>query len=89
MPKRVTGGVLAGLLLIALLPGAASAGPPERDCPRGGGWELEDLFRVTELDVGNAADQNGDGMVCVRVNPGKTRTDPNRNELWTVKDNTN
>ena len=89
MPRRMTGGALAGLLLIALVPGAASAGPPEPGCPRGGGWELEQLFRVTELDVGNAADQNGDGMVCIRVNPGKTRTDPDGNELWTVKDNTN
>jgi len=89
MPRRMTTGVLAGLLLIALVPGAASAGPPKGDCPRGGGWELEELFRVTELDVGNAADQNGDEMVCVRVNPGKTRSNPDGAELWTVKDNTN
>ncbi len=89
MPKRMTGGALAGLLLVALLPGAASAGPPERGCPRGGGWELEQVFRVTQLDVGNAADQNDDGMVCIRVNPGKTRSNPDGAELWTVKDNTN
>ena len=89
MPKRITGGALAGLLSIALLPGAAAAGPPEGGCPRGGGWELEQVFRVTELDVGNSADQNGDGLVCIRINAGKTRSNPYGAELWTVKDNTN
>ena len=87
MPKRMVGGVLSGLLLVAMVPGVASAASPASSCPKGGGWVVEELFRVTELDVGNASDQNGDGLVCVRVNPGKTRTDRNGYELWTVKDN--
>ena len=89
MPKKITGGVLAGLLLVAMVPGVASAKSHGGECPKGGGWEVEQLFRVTELDVGSTADQNGDGKVCVRVNPGKTRTNPYGYELWTVKDNTN
>ena len=89
MPKRIMGGVLAGLLLVAMVPGVASAKSHGGECPKGGGWELEQVFRVTELDVGSAADQNGDGEICFRVNPGKTHTDPDGNVLWTVKDNTN
>jgi hypothetical protein len=83
------GGVLSGLLLVAMVPGVASAGSHGSACPKGGGWELVPAGLVTEFDVGNAADQNGDGAVCVRINPGKTRTDPSGSELWTVKDNTN
>ena len=81
MPKRMTGGVLAGLLMIALLPGAASADGLAGDCPKGGGWDLEAVFRVTELDVGNAADQNGDGMICYRINRGKMKSGRSRNAV--------
>jgi len=39
------------------------------------------------LDVGNFHDQNGDGLVCVRINQGQTmKKRPPR--AWTVKDNT-
>jgi hypothetical protein len=77
---------------------AASAGavPPPGGCPPGTsptgvGWfppqPLAD-HHDPNLDVGNIHDQNGDGLVCVRINPGLTRKfRPPR--AWTVKDNNN
>jgi hypothetical protein len=64
----------------------ASAQEPVGGCPRGGGWNLVPLSDTLPRDVGNFHDQNGDGFVCQRDNPGLSKHD---GTTWTVKDNTN
>ena len=69
--------------------GSAGAAPVG-GCPSGDGWfpplPLADVDPA--LDVGNFHDQNGDGLVCVRINRGLTmKVRPPR--AWTVKDNAN
>ena len=70
--------------------GGAGAAPPVGSCPTGDGWFPPLPLEHTEpdlLDVGNFHDQNGDGLVCVRINQGQTmKKRPPR--AWTVKDNT-
>jgi hypothetical protein len=73
--------------------GSAGAVPPTGGCPSGSpnkaGWFAPlPLADTIPLDVGNFRDQNGDGLVCVRINQGLTmKFRPPR--IWTVKDNTN
>lgn len=74
--------------------GSAGAVPPQGECPPRSsptaiGWSLQPLANVDPaLDVGNFHDQNGDALVCVRINTGLTKkTRPS--VAWTVKDNTN
>jgi hypothetical protein len=72
------------LALVVAAPVSAGGG-----CPRGGGWNLVSIeFTLPNgIDVGNFHDQNGDGLVCYRVNKGQSQK--NGFESWTVKDNTN
>ena len=70
--------------------GSAGADPAPGGCPSGDGWfpPLSVADVDAALDVGNFHDQNGDGLVCVRINRGLTmKHRPPR--AWTVKDNTN
>jgi len=68
--------------------GSAGAVPPVGGCPSGDGWFPPlPLADTIPLDVGNLHDQNGDGLICVRINQGLTmKFRPPR--VWTVKDNT-
>jgi hypothetical protein len=59
MKRRLTLALVAGALVAALVPGAASAGDPIGGCPTGGEWEL-----VYPQHQPQAADQNGDGWLC-------------------------
>lgn len=72
---------------MALASPVEAAGPPVGGCPTGGGWRLAPLGITLPIDVGNFHDQNGDGWICFRVNPGQTTK--NNFQSWTVKDNTN
>jgi hypothetical protein len=77
---------LAGATLL-LGAGTASAQPPIGGCPSGDGWNLVPIEFTIAEDVGNFHDQNGDGWVCQRDNPGLSFTNPFT--VWTVTDNTN
>jgi hypothetical protein len=72
------------LALVLAVPVSADGG-----CPKGDGWNLVPLvFTLPDgIDVGNFHDQNGDGLVCFRVNKGQS--EKNDFPSWTVKDNTN
>ncbi len=79
--------VIVSVMLLALVlavPVSADGG-----CPSGGGWSLISIDATLPdgIDVGNFHDQNGDGLVCFRVNKGQS--EKNDFESWTVKDNTN
>ena len=86
---------IAGIGISVATAGSAGAVPPLGGCPPGSpnqvvGWfppaRLADVDPA--LDVGNFHDQNGDGFICLRINPGLTKKHrPPR--AWTVKDNTN
>lgn len=68
--------------------GTALAQPPVGGCPSGGGWGLVTTgFVIPRLDNGNFKDQNGDGLLCARLNPGQTAK--NGVPSYTIKDNTN
>lgn len=82
MRKRFVFNLVAALLMVAMLPGVASAnGEPVGGCPSGttndgpdpeaNGWSLEPIEAMIELDVGNKMDRNGDGYVCQRFNYGQ------------------
>ncbi|MGH4002612.1 MAG: hypothetical protein ACRDSO_00660 [Pseudonocardiaceae bacterium] len=74
-------GLAAGLAQPAL---AANGG----GCPQGDGWTLTSTGAfIDELDNGNIADQNGDGLACFRVNKGQTNKNGGVSFTW--KDNTN
>lgn len=83
--KRLAVGLLAAGLATAMASSAAMACVP--GCPPGDGWDLVRLSETIDLDVGNFHDQNGDGYVCRKINPGLSAK--NESETWTVKDNTN
>ena len=104
MRKRLAVGLVASGMLVATLPGMASAGPPVGGCPTGatnvpvvepqyGGWHLEPLWALAGQDVGNQLDQNEDGYICHRFVIGLTKKDARDNPndpigVWVVKDNT-
>jgi len=78
----------SGVLLTTFIPSPVSAANDPGGCPQGGGFFLlPTRFIIDELDNGNFHDQNGDGLVCVKVNKGQT--EKNGNISFTVKDNTN
>ena len=82
--KRLMRALLAGGLMVGMLPGIASAtpsNPPVGGCPTGGGWVLTPTFFVNAADNGNTQDQNGDLWACRKPNPGRG--------AFTWKDNTN
>src|SRR5215218_9265291 len=70
--------------------GSAGAAPPVGGCPPDTGRPTTGWFPPSPLadvdpalDVGNFHDQNGDGLICVRINPGLTKKfRPPR--AWTV-----
>jgi hypothetical protein len=77
MRKRFVFGVLAAVLMVAMLPGVASASDdPVGGCPPGtthdgpdpeaSGWSLGAIESMIPEDVGNKFDQNGDGYICQR-----------------------
>jgi hypothetical protein len=83
-----TAALAAGVgLSAAPFAGAQNGGEPVGGCPPGGGWRLVELGDTLPVDVGNFHDQNGDGFVCQRDNPGLSKR--NGETTWTVKDNTN
>jgi hypothetical protein len=57
--RRLTLALATGALLVAMVPGTASAGPPVGGCPTGGHWEL-----VLPRHQPQEADKNGDGWLC-------------------------
>lgn len=59
MKRRLILAVAAGALAAVMVPGAVSAGAPEGGCPTGGHWVL-----ITPQHQPQAADKNGDGMLC-------------------------
>ncbi len=78
----------SGVLLTTFITSPVSAANDPGGCPQGGGFFLLPAdFIIDELDNGNFHDQNGDGLVCVKVNKGQT--EKNGNISFTVKDNTN
>ena len=87
---RVIGALVgAGLAIgsVGVLASPAQAGN-DGGCPDGDGWTLiSTLAFIDELDNGNVADQNGDGLACFRVNKGQSAK--HGFESWTWKDNTN
>ena len=93
MRKRTVGIATAAFLAAALagpFAGPATAAPPVGGCPGGGDWFLAFDFQVEEgIDVGNNADQNGDGLICARINAGLTKKHPGGLGAATIKDNTN
>jgi hypothetical protein len=81
MRRRPFFGVLVVVMLVAMLPGVASAnGDPVGGCPPGtthdgpdpeaNGWSLVPVESSIDQDRGNLMDQNGDGYVCQRFNYG-------------------
>lgn len=97
MRRKILAAVVATAALAAgvglsTAPFANAQGEPVGGCPPGGGWELRTVGSTLPkstggVDVGNFHDQNGDGWICRRVNPGTSKV--NGSESWTVKDNTN
>lgn len=77
--------IAGGLLGYGAAPALANH---QGGCPDGDGWFLAPSSAVIpEVDNGNQKDQNGDGLVCARVNKGQS--EKNAFPSWTVKDNTN
>lgn len=79
---------VTGALTLAFT-GTASAAPGG-GCPDGGDWvgPVTTAIFIDQLDNGNVADQNGDGLACFRVNKGQTdKHDGIPSFTW--KDNTN
>lgn len=81
MRRRFVFSLMAALLMVAMLPGVASAnGEPVGGCPSGtthdgpdpeaNGWTLIEIEWSIDQDRGNLKDQNGDGYVCQRFNYG-------------------
>ncbi len=73
MRKRLGVALIAGVLMTLLMPGVASAGPPNGPpagaagppiggCPTGAGWGLVQPSGPDHLSA--AYDFNGDGSVC-------------------------
>ena len=98
MKKRLVLSVVIALLMVAMLPGVASAeGPPVGGCPSGTtndgpdpearGWALEPVGPYGG-DVGIQVDLNGDGWVCQRFVYGLRLNHPDGWGVWVVKDNT-
>ncbi|MEX1343971.1 MAG: hypothetical protein AB1Z63_04795 [Candidatus Limnocylindrales bacterium] len=89
MKKRLMAGLVAGGLMAAMVPGVASAsfpGDPVGGCPTGDGWSLVPIaFVIPDWDNGNYKDQNGDGWICFKSNPG---LNPEPFPVRTWKDNT-
>lgn len=81
----IAASALTGAAAIGLTGTAAAAG----GCPSGDGWTLASTgIFIDQLDNGNAADQNGDGLACFKVNKGQTdKHDGVASFTW--KDNTN
>jgi hypothetical protein len=59
MKRRLTHALAAGALVAAMVPGAASAGPPIGGCPTGAWWRL-----ILPVHQPQPADHNGDGWLC-------------------------
>jgi hypothetical protein len=87
---------LVVMVLALAAPAGANGQEPVGGCPtgtfnvphpEGGGWNLEPNEAMVELDVGNKADQNGDGYICQRFNIGLSNK--HGFGVWTVKDNNN
>jgi hypothetical protein len=77
--------VATGLIFASTVAPASAAGT---GCPTGDGWTLlSTLAVIPDLDNGNYADQNGDGLACFKVNKGQT--DKFGIGAFTWKDNTN
>ncbi len=85
MIAAVSTGIALGAAIGVAQPAMAQGG----GCPTGDGWILAPTFIfIDELDNGNNADQNGDGLACYRVNKGQTaKHDGVPSFTW--KDNTN
>lgn len=83
---------LAGALALAAgaLFGLAGTANAAGGCPSGGDWfgPISTAVFIDQLDNGNAADQNGDGLACAKVNKGQTDKHDGIGS-WTWKDNTN
>ena len=77
--------VASGLLIAGAVAPASAA--PGGGCPTGDNWNLviAEFFVIPEIDNGNFADQNGDGLVCFRVALGGAKKDGG----YVFKDNTN
>lgn len=59
MNRRLTLALAAGALVVAMVPGAASAGSPQGMCPTGAWWyEVQPRHGLIALDV------NGDTYLC-------------------------
>lgn len=92
MRTRVIGALVGTGLALAsagLVVSTASAASDGGGCPSGGGWVLAPVgIFIDDLDNGNVADQNADGLACYRVNKGQTdKHDGIPSYTW--KDNTN
>ena len=81
----IAGAIVVGATVASV--GAASAAGHQGDCPSGGDWFLVGTgFIIEDRLDGNYADQNGDGLICVKVNKGQTAK---QGLSFTAKDNTN
>ncbi len=94
--KRLLFVVLVLAMLVLALPVLAEGGGEANGCPKGDDWYLESLIFVIEnFDQGNYKDQNGDGLVCIRIphgfgqNQGQGGGTGAEAGSWVVKDNTN
>jgi hypothetical protein len=78
----------AGIVAASLI-GLGGTANAAGACPTGDGWTLAptEIF-IDQLDNGNVADQNGDGLACFRVNQGQTDKHGGI-PSYTWKDNTN
>ena len=62
MKRRLTLALATGALVVAMMPGAASAGAPAGGCPTGDGAD----WYLIQPQHPSPADQNGDGLLCRR-----------------------
>ena len=87
--KRLLATFVSAGVAVGVMTSPAIADPVNRGCPDGDGWTLEATwFFIDEVDNGSAADQNGDGLACWRVNKCQTaKHGPGSSFTW--KDNTN
>jgi hypothetical protein len=87
--KIIIAAVSTGIALGAAVGVAQPAMAQSSGCPAGDGWNLAPTgIFIDELDNGNIADQNGDGLACFRVNKGQTDKNGGVGS-FTWKDNTN
>lgn len=82
--------VLGGTVFAGVAASPAAAASQNNGCPQGDGWFLLPTSAVLPPDVGNSADQNGDGLLCAKTQ-GNAGGDPSKGGFpaYVWKDNTN